>query len=301
MRCLALLLLTVEAFAGLQDGRLTLVTVTGTGLVMPANKAAQAGVVFEPGSILSTGEKSGATVFLSNGTKLILNEEAVVHFKVLKQMEGEALIPDAEATPTKEKGPSVTEIEVEKGKVVGDVKKLASQSSFTLKTPVGTVRIKGTVFSVEYRVSKDGIATFNVGCARGLVQVEVPGAKGGPMAIKGGQQLSMSAPAPKPAQQAAPEQKGEGKKEDKKGDSKEKPADGPSEQPPPPPPPQMTIEPLKAETFANIPNFTPPPPPPPAGPPPPPPGASPATLDNMIQRVQDNVTKEQLNPSPTGG
>lgn len=295
MRYLALLLLTVEAFAGLQDGRLTLITVTGTGLVMPANKAAQAGVVFEPGSILSTGEKSGATVFLSNGTKLILNEDAVVHFKVLKQMEGEALVPDAEATPTKEKGPSVTEIEVEKGKVVGDVKKLDKQSSFTLKTPVGTVRIKGTVFAIEYRVSKDGIATFNVGCARGLVQVEVPGGAG-PMAIKGGQQLSMSAPAPKPAaQQGGPEQKGG----EKKGDSEEKPADGPKDKPAPPP--QMKIEALKAETFANVPNFTPPPPPPPAGPPPPPPGASPAALDNMIQRVQDNVMKEQLDPSPTGG
>lgn len=296
MRLIALFLLTANAIAGLQDGRLTIVTVTGTGLVMPANKAAQAGVVFEPGGILSTGEKSGATVFLSNGTKLILNEDAVVHFKVLKQMEGEALVPDAEATPTKEKGPSVTEIEVEKGKVVGDVKKLDKQSSFTLKTPVGTVRIKGTVFAIEYRVSKDGIATFNVGCARGLVQVEVPGGAG-PMAIKGGQQLSMSAPAPKPAPASGPE--GGGKQEANKqsnGDGKKE--DSPSN---PAPPPQMKIEPLKAETFANVPNFTPPPPPPPAGPPPPPPGATPAALDNMIQRVQDNVMKEQVDPSPTGG
>ena len=286
MRLIALFLLTANAIAGLQDGRLTIVTVTGTGLVMPANKAAQAGVVFEPGGILSTGEKSGATVFLSNGTKLILNEEAVVHFKVLKQMEGEALVPDAEATPTKEKGPSVTEIEVEKGKVVGDVKRLDKMSSFTLKTPVGTVRIKGTVFSVEYKVSKDGVASFNVGCARGLVQVEVPGGAG-PMAIKPGQQLSMSAPAPKPA--GSPEGGGD------------KPAKGDGPKDKPAPPPQMKIEPLKSETFANIPNFTPPPPPPPAGPPPPPPGATPAALDNMIQRVQDTIIREQVDPSPTGG
>lgn len=300
MRYLALLLLTVEALAGLQDGRLTLVTVTGTGLVMPANKAAQVGVVFEPGSVLSTGEKSGATVFLSNGTKLILSEEAVVHFKVLKQLEGEALIPDAEATPTKEKGPSVTEIEVEKGKVVGDVKKLAHESSFTLKTPVGTVRIKGTVFSVEYRVSKDGIATFNVGCARGLVQVEVAGSKGGPMAIKPGQQLSMSAPAPKPAQQAAPEQKGEDKKEEKKGD--DKPAEKPNGEQAPPPPPEMKIEPLKAETFANIPNFTPPPPPPPPmGPPAPAPSTKADALDAIMQKIEETVRKDQIDVSPSGG
>jgi hypothetical protein len=117
------------------------------------------------------------------------------------------------------------------------------------------------------------------------------------MAIKGGQQLSMSAPAPKPAQQAAPEQKGE----EKKGDDKEKPADKPApKDDAPPPPPEMKIEPLKADTFANIPNFTPPPPPPAAAPPPPP-AATPQALDNMIQRVQDNVNREQLDPSPTGG
>ena len=278
MRLLALFLLTAEALAGLQDGRLTLITVTGTGLVMPANKAAQAGVVFEPASTLTTGEKSGATVFLSNGTKIILTADAVVHFKVLKQMEGEALMPDAEGTPTKEKGPSVTEIEVEKGKVVGDVKKLAHESSFTLKTPVGTVRIKGTVFSVEYLVNKDGVASFNVGCARGLVQVEVAGSSGGPMAIKPGQQLSMSAQAPGPQTASS---------------------DG--SKPPPPPPPQMKVEPLKADTFANIPNFAPPPP----GPPPPPLGPPPAqkagALDAIMQKVEQNIIKEQLDPSPSGG
>jgi hypothetical protein len=294
MRYLALLLLTVEALAGLQDGRLTLITVTGTGLVMPANKAAQAGVVFEPASTLTTGEKSGATVFLSNGTKIILTADAVVHFKVLKQMEGEALMPDAEGTPTKEKGPSITEIEVEKGKVVGDVKKLAHESSFTLKTPVGTVRIKGTVFSVEYRVSDTGIATFNVGCARGLVQVEVAGSKGGPMAIKPGQQLSMSAPAPKPAEQNAPADK----PAEKQG---EKPAPK-EENAPPPPPPEMKVEPLKADTFANIPNFAPPPPPPPPMPPPgPPPSTKASALDTIMQKMEESVINGQLNPSPSGG
>jgi hypothetical protein len=247
-------------------------------------------VVFSPGTV-TTVEQSGTEVFLSNGTKIILTEKSVVHFKTLKQMEGQELKPDAAGSPTKELGPSITEIEVESGKVVGDVKKLAHESVFTLKTPVGTVRIKGTVFSVEYVVNDKGIASFNVGCARGLVAVEVGGRA---MNIKPGQQLSMSAPAPKPTVQGnQPEQKSE----DKKG---EQPA--PAEQAPPPPP-EMKIEPLKATTFANIPNFTPPPapanaPPPPAGPPP---AAKADALDKIIQQVEENIDKKQVNPTPVGG
>lgn len=276
MRYLVFILLTtIGAWAGLQDGRLTIISVTGEGKVLPAGTLVKENVVFAPESSLNTGEKSGATVYLSNGTKIILNAEALVHFRVLKQMEGQQIQPDKEGTPTKELGPSVTEIEVEKGKVVGDVKKLDKQSSFTLKTPVGTVRIKGTVFAVEYLVNKDGIATFNVGCARGLVQVET--ASGQALAIKPGQQLSMSAPDPKMTQAAGPN----------------------GERPPPPPSPQMKVEPLKADTFANIPNFTPPPPPPP------PPGAAPAVkaeaLDAIMQKVEQNIIKGQLDPSPTGG
>jgi hypothetical protein len=124
------------------------------------------------------------------------------------------------------------------------------------------------------------------------------------MAIKPGQQLSMSAPAPKTEQQAAPEQKGEGKKEEKKEEGKEKP-DKPGEKPAPkedkaPPPPEMKIEPLKAETFANIPNFTPPP----MAPPPPPPGPPPQkadALDAIMQKIEETVRKEQIEVSPSGG
>jgi hypothetical protein len=169
------------------------------------------------------------------------------------------------------------------------------------------VRIKGTVFAIEIVPRKDGTFQFNVACAKGLVQVEVPGMKGGAVSIKPGQQLSMTAPAMQPMSNApaAPpaekkEEKGEGKKEegDKPKPEGEKPADAP------PPPPEMKVEPMKEGLIPmNLPGHAPGElaPPPPGPPPPPPPASSPAALDNMIQRVQDAVNKEQLNPSPTGG
>jgi hypothetical protein len=252
---------------------------------------------------LATGADSSYEVFLSNGTKLIVAKDAVVLFKTLKQIEGSAIPVPPDGNPVKESDASVTEIEVEKGKVVGDVKKLDKQSAFTLKTPVGTVRIKGTVFAIEIVPNKDGTFQFNVACAKGLVQVEVPGMKGGAMSIKPGQQLTMKAPAMQPMSNAPV---GAPPAEKKEGDAPKGEGDGPKGDKPAPPPaeaPEMKVEPMKAGLIpVNLPGHSaaelaPPPP----GPPPPPPAAGPAALDNMIQRIQDTVNQEQLNPSPTGG
>lgn len=303
MKQLLWLFLPVLARAGLIDGTITVTKATGTAeLLGSPPKSIGLAAQFPPNSRLGTGADSSYEVFMSNGTKLIVNKDAVVFFKTLKQIEGSALPVPPDGNPVKENDASVTEIEVEKGKVVGDVKKLDKNSAFTLKTPVGTVRIKGTVFAVEIVPNKDGTFQFNVACAKGLVQVEVPGMKGGAMSIKPGQQLTMKAPALQPiANQPAPPPAA-GKKEeggDKPKGEGDKPADAP------PPPPEMKVEPMKAGLIpTNLPGhaageLAPPPP----GPPPPPAPApnSPASLDNIIQRVQDTVNKEQLNPSPTGG
>lgn len=300
MKQLLWLVLPVQALAGLIDGTITVTKATGTAeLLGSPPKGVGLAAQFPPNSRLGTGADSTYEVFLSNGTKLIVNKDAVVFFKTLKQIEGSILPVPADGNPVKESDASVTEIEVEKGKVVGDVKKLDKQSSFTLKTPVGTVRIKGTVFAVEIVPNKDGTFQFNVACAKGLVQVEVPGMKGGALSIKPGQQLSMKAPALQPiANQPAmppPAKKEEGG--DKPKGEGDKPADAP------PPAPEMKVEPMKAGLIpVSLPGHTagelaPPPP----GPPPPPPANAPAALDNLIQRVQDTVNREQINPSPTGG
>ena len=309
MKQLLWLILPVLARAAQIDGTITVTKATGTAeLLGSPPKSISLAAQFAPNSRVATGADSTYEVFMSNGTKLIINKDAVVFFKTLKQEAGSAIPVPADGNPVKESDASVTEIEVEKGKVVGDVKKLDKQSAFTLKTPVGTVRIKGTVFAVEIVPNKDGTFQFNVACAKGLVQVEVPGMKGGAVSIKPGQQLSMKAPAlqpmanqPPPPPPAKKEEKGEEKKEegDKPKPEGDKPAPADA---PPPPPPEMKIEPMKAGLIpVSLPGHMPgelaPPPP---GPPPPP-AVKENPIDKVINNLQSVLQEQQTNPSPTGG
>ena len=287
------------AFAGAVDGVATVSAVEGSGeIVSTASKPLLKGVTFGDGNRVKTAPKSTAVVMLSNGSKVIVNPDAVVHFKVMKQVEGSLLTPDPDNKSQKETGASVTEIEVESGKVIGDVKKLVPNSVFTLKTPVGTVTIKGTVFSVAFTQNKDGTQSFAVGCLVGRVSVQMADPKIAPISLPAGKQLTLTAP-PAPASQPP----AGGESGNKKEGGKKEGGEAPAEQPPPPPPMKMEVAPLppaemKAMAIA-VPNATPPPPPPPPSPAPQPTQAQ--ALDRVIQETANTVMKEQVNPSPTGG
>jgi hypothetical protein len=287
-------------YSAVVDGVATVSTVEGTGeIVAQASKPLLKGVTFTDGNRVKTADKSSAIVLLSNGSKVLVNPNAVVHFKVLKQEDGSLLPPDPENKSQKEKGASITEIEVESGKVIGDVKKLVPNSVFTLKTPVGTVTIKGTVFSVAYQVNKDGTASFAVGCLVGRVSVQMADPKIAPISLPAGKQLTMTAPQP-PAQQQGGE-----KPPEKQGD-KPKGEDNKGEQPkgedaPPPPPMKMEVAPLPPAEMKAMVLATPDRPPPPPNAPPPPPPAKADALDNIMQKLEEALQPQQVNPSPTGG
>jgi hypothetical protein len=286
------------------DGVATVSNVEGSGeIVSQASKPLAKGVTFGEGNRVKTADKSSAIVLLSNGSKVLVNPNAVVHFKVLKQEDGSLLSPDPENKSQKEKGASVTEIEVESGKVIGDVKKLASGSVFTLKTPVGTVSIKGTVFSVSYQQNKDGTASFSVGCLVGRVSVQMADPRVAPINIPAGKQLTLTAPTPN-ALPPPPEKGGEKPKEKEKEKEGEKPKEGeqpPKEEPPAPPPMKFEVEALPPAEMKAMVLATPdrPPPPPPAPPAPPP--AKVDEVDKVIMRLEEVLKPQQTNPSPTGG
>jgi hypothetical protein len=88
----------------------------------------------------------------------------------------------------------VTEVEVPRGKIIGEVRKLNALSTFTVKTPAGLVRIRGTVFAVEYRVGPDGIGKVVVSCVRGSVETIVYSSNVGPVTVEPGMQTSSSVP-----------------------------------------------------------------------------------------------------------
>jgi len=254
-----LIILPALLMGAATDGPITPIELKGTATAK--GSALALGTAFTPEATIATSKESNAVLWLGNGSKLTITPDAEVVVHTLK-LTGAPIPPSPDGKSVRESAPSLTDIEVIRGKVIGHVKKLVPDSVFTLKTPVGTVKIKGTVFAVEFRRNADGTAVFNVGCARGLVQVEMPGGAA-PMAVKPGQQLSMAA----------------GK-------------DGAPAAPP-------TIAPLppSPEIQAAVKSNGAPPPPPP-GPPPP---AGPAALDNIIKNVEQNVLKDQIDPSPSGG
>ena len=303
---LAAFLFCISAYGEVVDGNAVITTVKGTGKVNETPYA-KGSLILNQQRIF-TDKESSATLWLSNGSRMVVNQNAIVHFKVMKQEAGSLQAPNPEDKSQKETGASITEIEVEAGKVIGDVKKLAPMSIYTLKTPVGTVSIKGTVFSVEYKKNDDGTVAFNIGCLVGRVMVQMADPNVPPVAVPAGKQLSISAPAPAPTQQndgqKGGEKKEEKKSEEKKGEKQkegeQKEGDKPEpNKPAPPPPMKMQLEAMPAKEMAAIRIADVPPPPPPSAPAPPPMKADP--LDRIIQQVEQNVNKDQLNPSPSGG
>jgi hypothetical protein len=297
MKSYIALLFCFSAYGAVVDGNAVITTVKGTGKVNETPYA-KGSVILNQQRIF-TDKESSAILWLSNGSRMVVNANAVVHFKTMKQEAGSLQAPNPEDKSQKETGASITEIEVESGKVIGDVKKLAPNSIYTLKTPVGVVSIKGTVFSVEYKKNDDGTVAFNIGCLVGRVTVQMADPNVPPVSVPAGKQLSISAPAPAPTQQNDGQKGGE-KKEEKPKDGEQKEGGKPEPtQPAPPPPMKMQLEAMPAKEMAAIRIADVPlPPPPPA---PLPPAIKADALDNIMQKLNETTLKGQVDVSPSGG
>lgn len=104
---------------------------------------------------------NGATTRLGTDTELILEE-------FLQDPFG-ATIKVAELQ--EEPSASVTSLRLNRGELVGDVKKLkyGQGSSFTINTPVGAAGIRGTTFRIVFRPAGTGQAFFSLTTATGNV------------------------------------------------------------------------------------------------------------------------------------
>jgi hypothetical protein len=180
----------------LQSGKVQVGKVTGTATLIDAKsqrKPLESGAVFQEGSRVETGVDSTAELVFSNGASLVLTPSTLLELRTFRQVPS-AGITDPYRQIEKDPSPSVTEVEVPRGKVIGEVRKLNALSTFSVKTPAGLVRIRGTVFTVEYRVGPDGIGKIVVSCVRGSVETTVYSANVGPVAVDPGMQTSSSVP-----------------------------------------------------------------------------------------------------------
>jgi hypothetical protein len=191
-----LALLPAVASAALQNGKVQVGMVKGTATLFdPASKqsALASGRVFEQGYRVETSASSTAELILSNGSTLIVNPESLVEVRTFRQVVSELIVDGEYQKLEKEPSPSVTEIVVTRGKVIGEVRKLNPQSSYVIKTPVGVARIRGTIYTVQYSSVGPNAGKLVVGCVKGSVEATVFAANSGPVSVEPGKQISATA------------------------------------------------------------------------------------------------------------
>ncbi|MGI9110034.1 MAG: FecR family protein [Opitutales bacterium] len=190
----AFALLPILASAALQTGKVQVGKTSGTVTLIDAKaqrKPLANGATFQEGSLIETGVNSTAELVFSNGASVVLTPNTLLELRTFRQVPS-ADITDPYRQIEKDPSPSVTELEVPRGKIIGEVRKLNALSTFTVKTPAGLVRIRGTVFTVEYRVGPDGVGRIVVDCVRGSVETTVFSSNAGPLTVEPGMQASSS-------------------------------------------------------------------------------------------------------------
>lgn len=188
----AFALLPVLSSAALQSGKVEVGKTNGTVTLIDAKsqrKPLASGAVFQEGTRVETGADSSVELVFSNGSSVLLTPNTLLEVRTFRQI-ASAGITSPYSKMEKDPSPSVTELEVSRGKIIGEARKLSALSVFTVKTPAGLVRIRGTVFTVEYRVGPDGIGRIVVDCVRGSVETHIFSSDAGPLLVEPGMQLA---------------------------------------------------------------------------------------------------------------
>jgi hypothetical protein len=184
----ALALLPVLSSAALQTGKVQAGKITGNVTIIDAKsqrKPLATGAVFQEGARVETGVDSTAELVFSNGASLLLIPGTLLEIRTFRQVPS-AGITDPYRQIQADPSPSVTEVELSRGKVIGEVRKLNALSTFTVKTPAGLTRIRGTVFTVEYQMQNNGLGNHVSTCVRGMIDTLIYGDNTGYRSIEPG-------------------------------------------------------------------------------------------------------------------
>lgn len=195
----ALLFLTSAlCHAALQNGKVQVAIIKGeSSLTNPQSikEPVVKGKLFEQGYKVETKKDSTVELCLSNGSTILVNPETLIEIRTFRQVSSNLIVEGAYQKLDKEPSPSVVEIFVSKGKIIGEARKLNPQSSFTIKSPAGVARIRGTVFTVEYQKNKDTrTGNMEVSCVKGSVEVTVNGSDTGSVPVEPGKKMTAQAP-----------------------------------------------------------------------------------------------------------
>lgn len=156
------------------------------------------GATFREGHFVETGANSSAELILSNGATLVLSAETLVELKVFSQVASRLIVPGKYRELSEEPSPSVVQVDLHRGKLTGEARKLNASTQFTVKTPVGLTRIRGTVWTDEYIYDiNNQLGTQTSNCVKG--SIEVNDLEGNlPVPAVGGEQVVIVAPSQSP-------------------------------------------------------------------------------------------------------
>lgn len=184
--------------AALQNGKFEVSIIKGqSSLINPQSikEPMVKGKLFEQGYKVETNKDSTVELSLSNGSTVLLNPETIIEIKTFRQVPSDLIVVGAYQKLDKEPSPSVVEILVTQGKIIGEVRKLNPQSSFTIKSPAGVARIRGTVYSVQYSKNRsNNTGNMEVACVKGSVEVTINGSDSGPSKVEPGKKIIAVAP-----------------------------------------------------------------------------------------------------------
>ncbi len=189
---------TALSHAALQNGKVQVAIIKGvSSLTNPQSirEPMAPGKLFEQGYKVETTKDSTVELCLSNGSTILINPETSIEIRTFRQVASNLIVDGAYQKLDKEPSPSVVEVFVSKGKIIGEVRKLNPQSSFTIKSPAGVARIRGTVYSVQYSQNeKNRTGNMEVACVKGSVEVTVNGSNSGPTPVDPGRKMNAVAP-----------------------------------------------------------------------------------------------------------
>lgn len=123
--------------------------------------------------VTGTGESSAVLVF-ANGSTVRVGHESRLEIKMFLMDPLESDIANVAAL-TREPTTSRTDLRLEFGEMVGNVKTLnhAAGSSFSVSTPAGAAGIRGTTFRIVYRPTGNGqVFNFQLSTSEGVVVYE---------------------------------------------------------------------------------------------------------------------------------
>lgn len=131
----------------------------------------QVGSEIAQGYVVNTANESSVVLAFSNGATVNLAQDSLLAIDEFLQdpFGDEIAVSKLTAEPTV----STTKLNLSRGELVGNVKKLNADagSSFTIQTPVGAAGIRGTTFRIVFRPDGTGKAFFSLTTVEGNVEL----------------------------------------------------------------------------------------------------------------------------------